>query len=189
MPPINTPTEIDKISYDAPLSFTEPSNTWTEAKGGRKNNRTDKLVYGRDVPVVDLTDRWILISGANSGIGREAAITFASWGANLVLACREPGSKSKEPHPSVVVEECRSAAKANGKVSEIEWWIVDMTDLKSVEALGERWLNTQRPLDVLCNNAGVGSSPGGDGGREGVALTKDGFEFIHQVCRLTSYMQ
>ena len=143
--------------------------------GGRPNNRTETLTE-KDVPPIDLTDKWVLISGANNGIGKEAAITFASWGANLILACREPASH--EGHPIDAVEQCKAAAKANRHISDIEWWKLDCADLASVEALAKRWLDTGRPLDILCNNAGVGSSPGGE---NTVFKTKDGFEFIHQV--------
>jgi NAD(P)-dependent dehydrogenase (short-subunit alcohol dehydrogenase family) len=54
---------------------------------------------------------------------------------------------------------------------------VDYSKLKSVEGLATRWLDTGRPLDILCNNAGIGTSPGGSA----VFKTEDGFEIIHQV--------
>ena len=54
-----------------------------------------------------------------------------------------------------------------------------MADLASVETFAKRWNDTGRPLDILCNNAGMGSSPGGKAGK--VFKTKDGFEIIHQV--------
>ena len=171
----DTPQEIDEIPYDAPLSFTPPSKAWTDAMGGKPNNRTDTLTE-KEVPPVDLTGKWVIISGANNGIGREAAITFASWGANLILACRDP--TPQEGHPMDAVEQCKDAAKAHGHAISVEWWKLDCTDLSSVEALAKRWLDTGRPLDILCNNAGVGSSPGG---QKEVFKTKDGFEFIHQV--------
>lgn len=169
------PGEVDKVPYDAPLSFAPPAKAWTDAMGGKPNNRTD-ILTDKDVPSVDLTGKWVLISGANNGIGKEAAITFASWGANLILACRDPAPH--EGHPMDAVDQCEAAAKANGHVSDVEWWKLDCADLASVEALATRWLDTGRPLDILCNNAGIGSSPGG--GRE-VFKTKDGFEIIHQI--------
>lgn len=169
------PGEIDKIPYDAPLSFDLPAKEWTEAKGGRPNNRTETLTEA-DVPPVDLTGKWILISGANNGIGKEAALTFASWGANLILACKDP--RATEGHPLEAVDGCKARAKANGHASTIEWWKYDAADLASVEALAQRWLDTGRPLDILCNNAGVASTPAGN---NTVFKTKDGFEFIFQV--------
>ena len=103
---------------------------------------------------------------------------MASWGANLVLACRKPPQQRQEPHPKDVVDECLVRARTEGhKRSEIEWWEVDMADLESVANLGKRYCESGRPLDLLMNNAGMGDSPAGDG----VFQTKDGFEIVHQV--------
>jgi NAD(P)-dependent dehydrogenase (short-subunit alcohol dehydrogenase family) len=124
------------------------------------------------LPDVDLSGKWVLISGSNNGIGRHAAIQFAAWGANVILAARDP--PETETHPTKTVEECKEAARKKGhEKSTIEWWKVDYSKLKSVEALATRWLDTGRPLDILCNNAGIGHSP--------VFKTEDGFETIHQV--------
>jgi NAD(P)-dependent dehydrogenase (short-subunit alcohol dehydrogenase family) len=126
---------------------------------------------------VDLSGKWVFISGSNSGIGRRAVLQFASWGANIALACREP--PSHELHPSKVVEECQQAAKNAGHVnSTIEWWEVDYGKLSSVEEVTKRWLDTGRPIDLLCNNAALGNLPAG--GTKFV-LTEDGYEVLHQV--------
>jgi len=162
--------DLNTIPYDAPLSFEPPTSTWV-GQQTKKGNKGTWLT----IPDTELQDKWIVISGSNNGIGREASLRFASWGANLILACRDP--PPREIHPSVVVEECQAKAKEAGYVSEIEWWDLDMANLASVEAFAERWLKTGRPLDILCNNAGMGSSPAGSA----TFLTKDGFEIIHQV--------
>jgi NAD(P)-dependent dehydrogenase (short-subunit alcohol dehydrogenase family) len=102
---------------------------------------------------VDLTGKWIVISGSNNGIGREAALQFAAWGGNLILACRDP--PPRETHPTKVVEECKEKAKEAGHTdTTIEWWELDCAKLGSVEAFAKRWLDTGRALDILCNNAG-----------------------------------
>ncbi|KAH8697490.1 hypothetical protein BGW36DRAFT_168637 [Talaromyces proteolyticus] len=125
------------------------------------------------VPGTDLTGKWIIISGSNSGIGLEAAKSFATWGANLILACREPASW--ELHPTAAVQECKFLADAHGHSrSVIEWWEIDMADLASVEAFCRRWLDSGRGLDVLCNNAGVVST-------SKTHMTRDGFQLVHQV--------
>ena len=163
--------DINTIPYDAPLSIAEPPSSWTMAQNRKGAERTHIVL-----PDVDLTGKWVLISGANNGIGRDAAIQFAAWGANIILACRDP--PPKEYHPEDVVKECKAAAtEKSHEKSTIEWWELDCTRLDSVERLAARWLETGRPLDILCNNAGIGSSP--TGGK--VFLTKDGFEIIHQV--------
>jgi NAD(P)-dependent dehydrogenase (short-subunit alcohol dehydrogenase family) len=163
--------DINTIPYDAPLSIAEPPSSWVAAQN-RKGAEGNHIV----LPDADLTGKWVLISGSNNGIGRDAAIQFAAWGANIILACRDP--PAKEHHPEEVVKECKAAAleKAHEK-STIEWWELDCTKLSSVEKLAARWLETGRPLDILANNAGIGSSPSSGA----VYLTEDGFEIIHQV--------
>lgn len=80
-----------------------------------------------EVPPADLRDKWVLITGANYGIGREAAIKFAKSGANLVLACRQP--PPHETLPEVVVQECTAAAREHGQHPLLEWWECDLADL------------------------------------------------------------
>ncbi|KAH7382027.1 hypothetical protein BKA64DRAFT_764344 [Cadophora sp. MPI-SDFR-AT-0126] len=128
------------------------------------------------IPDADLRGKWILITGGNSGIGRESALQFAKWGANIVLGCR-PDPPPREPRPDAVVEELKTTARASGhEHTTFEWWECDMSKFSSVEAFGKRWLETDRPLDILANNAGTG---GGNTGKP--VLTSDGFEMLHQV--------
>ncbi|CAG8905844.1 unnamed protein product [Penicillium egyptiacum] len=125
------------------------------------------------VPGANLTGKWIIISGSNNGVGFEAAKSFASWGANLILACREP--PAWELHPTAAVNECKELAAAHGHSSTIEWWQIDMADLSSVDAFCQRWLQCDRALDLLCNNAGIAEST------TQTHITKDGFQLVHQV--------
>lgn len=180
--------DLNAIPYDAPFSFELPDPKWVAAQT-RKGAKWTTVSVGP----ADLTDKWVIITGSNNGIGREAALQMAEWGANLILACREP--PPHETHPDKVADECKERAKKAGKVLQVEWWEIDMADLSSVESFAKRWLDTGRPLvsaldrvyrtvfnweqDILCNNAGMGSSPGGAAEN---FYTKDGFEIIHQVC-------
>ncbi len=164
--------DINTIPLDAPLSIPEPPVIWIIGQN-RKGMNSERLT----LPDVDLSGKWVLISGSNNGIGRHAATQFAAWGAHVILAARDP--PERETHPSKVVAECQGAAREKGHAeSTIEWWEVDYGDLESVERLATRWLETGRPLDILCNNAGIGNSPGG---LSAAFKTKDGFEIIHQV--------
>jgi NAD(P)-dependent dehydrogenase (short-subunit alcohol dehydrogenase family) len=165
-----TDKDINTIPLDAPLSFEEPSKEW-KAEQNRKGLTREVL----SVPDADLRGKWIIVVGANSGIGREATLQFAKWGANVILGCRNP--PPTEPHPDKVVEECKAAAQENGHVSEFEWWYTDYTKLETVEPFAKRWLDTGRALDILCNNAGVGGTPNG----APLYKTADGFEIHHQV--------
>jgi NAD(P)-dependent dehydrogenase (short-subunit alcohol dehydrogenase family) len=154
-------------------SNVSPPPYWWRAHQALKGTNPARLTEG-DVPRVELSGKWIIVTGANNGIGYEASKVFAEWGANLILACREP--PPREQHPTAVTEECQSLAKSAGYSSEIEWWKVDFADLSSVESFAKRWLDTGRALDVLCNNAGTGAHPTAKR-----VYTVDGYEFIHQV--------
>jgi hypothetical protein len=134
--------DLNTIPYDAPLSFTPPSRRWVldQSNKGRKSTTTS-------VAPADLTGKWVIITGSNNGIGREAALQMAEWGANLILGCRNP--PPHEQLPSAVVEECKERAKKAGKLIQVEWWEVDMADLGSVERFAQRWLDTGRALVCL----------------------------------------
>lgn len=146
-----------------------PWRLWQGARGLEGSEIT--------LPDVDLRGKWIVITGGNNGIGREAALRFASWGANIILGCRPPPPHEK--HPDVTVSDCTASARAAGHESSvIEWWHCDMTDFSTVEAFAKRWLATGRALDILCNNAGIGRTRSGK-----LTKTKDGFEIVHQVSK------
>ncbi|CAI7572382.1 unnamed protein product [Penicillium glandicola] len=138
------------------------------ARGANSTFLTDQVVPG-----ANLSGKWIIITGSNNGVGFEAAKSFASWGANLILACREP--PAWELHPTAAVNECKDIAAAQGHSSTIEWWQIDMADLSSVETFCQRWLQSDRVLDILCNNAGIAEST------RQTRITKDGFQLVHQV--------
>ncbi|KAJ5385955.1 Short-chain dehydrogenase/reductase SDR [Penicillium cosmopolitanum] len=120
-------------------------------QGIRGTNTT--FLTDKEVPGADLTGKWIIITGANNGIGFEAAKSFATWAAAKV---------------------CNEIAQAHGHSSTIEWWPLDMGDFETVEAFAQRWIATENPLDILCNNAGIAVAPLD-------AKTKDGFHPVHQI--------
>ncbi|KAJ5697959.1 hypothetical protein N7488_011643 [Penicillium malachiteum] len=127
-----------------------------------------------DVPQQDMRGKWVIITGANNGIGLETAKTLARWGANLILGCREP--PKWETSPDVAVEKCLDLAKSAGHSSIIEWWPINMTDMDSIDAFAQRWLDAGRALDILFNNAGMAPHSADE-----QLATKDGFQIVHQV--------
>lgn len=168
---------LPQSSMTRPADFTPPWTLW------RHWQNLKGAFYPKDVsiPPADLRGKSILITGANSGIGRETALLFASWGAtDIILACR-PNPPSHEPHPEAVVEECRAAALAaagDGHLNDttrIEWWECDMASLASVEALATRYIQTGKPLDMLINNAGLPEQ------KRRTPRTQDGFDLLQQV--------
>lgn len=97
----------------------------------------------------------VLITGANSGIGLEAAAMLARIGAAVVLACR---SQEKIDSAIRVIREKTADAVLDGLV-------LDLANLESVRTAAAQ---VNGPIDVLINNAGVMAIPR----RE----TVDGFE-------------
>lgn len=82
----------------------------------------------------------VLITGANSGIGRATAVRLAASGYRVFGAMRDPSKATK----------LLDLAARQG--CEVETLGLDVTDDASVRAAIER----VGPLDVLINNAGIG---------------------------------
>jgi retinol dehydrogenase-12 len=107
--------------------------------------------------VRDLDARTFLVTGANSGIGRETVRALAARGAKVFLACRSE-SKTRP-----VIDEIAAQTGNN----ELEFLSLDLGDLSSVQACADAFLATGEPLHVLINNAGLA-------GRRGITVS--GFE-------------
>ncbi|MFD7024895.1 SDR family oxidoreductase [Promicromonospora sukumoe] len=100
-------------------------------------------------PVPDQTGRTVVVTGANSGTGREAAKWFASAGARVVLAVRNPG---KGADALAEIREVSPDARAEVRV-------LDLADLASVRAFADALSRDLDRLDVLVNNAGISIPP------------------------------
>lgn len=103
----------------------------------------------------DLAGRTILITGANTGIGRVTAEQLARRGARMFLA----GRSADKTRP--VLDAIRAAGGA------AEYLALDLGDLASVARCAREFLARGEPLHVLINNAGLAGTRG---------VTKDGFE-------------
>ena len=116
---------------------------------------TDEVLDG-----VDLSGRWVLVTGASAGLGQETARALAAHGANVVLGVRdaEKGERAAEP--------IREAAKNGG--GEVELRTVDLASLASVRAFCDALTADHGRLDLLVANAGVMACAEG--------TTADGFE-------------
>ncbi len=107
--------------------------------------------------MTDLDGRTFLVTGANSGIGKETARGLAARGARVVIAGR-----SEERSRAAMKE----IADDTGN-SDLDYVALDLGDLASVRSAAETFLASGEPLHVLINNAGLAGSRG---------LTGSGFE-------------
>jgi NAD(P)-dependent dehydrogenase (short-subunit alcohol dehydrogenase family) len=101
-----------------------------------------------DLP--DLTGRNVIVTGANSGIGRAAARALAEAGARVVIAVRN-------------LDKGRAAAATMSGETEVRQ--LDLASLASVREFAADW---DGQIDLLINNAGVMVPP--------LTRTADGFE-------------
>ncbi|KAF9447064.1 NAD(P)-binding protein [Macrolepiota fuliginosa MF-IS2] len=121
---------------------------------------------------VNLKGKTVVVVGANTGLGFEAAQHFARMGAGrLVLACR-----SQEKGEAAV-----ERLKQETGYSKAELWLVDLADFASVRAFVDQALENLERLDILVLNAAA--APRTDGS---FISTKDGWETSLQVNNLSS---
>ncbi|KAA0074886.1 SDR family NAD(P)-dependent oxidoreductase [Mycolicibacterium sp. P9-64] len=109
-----------------------------------------------DVP--DQTGKTILITGANNGLGLQAATALAGAGARIILACRN----------QVTGQEALNRIRSVGRQAEHGLVALDLADLASVRAAAAEATTLAPTIDVLINNAGLMAIP--------FARTVDGFE-------------
>lgn len=109
-----------------------------------------------DIP--DQDGRVAVVTGANSGIGYEAAKALAHRGAHVILACRSP-ERGKQ-----AVERLRDE-RPRGEVSLRP---LDLADLDDVRRFADGVRADHPRLDLLIHNAGVMVPP--------FSRTKQGFE-------------
>ncbi len=109
--------------------------------------------------------RTVMVTGANTGIGRATALALAGQGWRVYVAAR-----------SAAQGEAAVTAIRAASGSRSVWFLpLDLADLASVRACADTFLGRAEPLHVLVNNAGVA-------GRRG--LTRQGFELTFGVNHL-----
>ena len=111
--------------------------------------------------IPNLANTTVIVTGANSGIGLEAARVFTAKGAHVVFAVRDE-KKGRD-----------AAATVTGST---EVRPLDLADLGLVREFAEEWTGD---IHLLINNAGVLVPPFGP--------TKDGFELQFGINHLRHF--
>jgi NAD(P)-dependent dehydrogenase (short-subunit alcohol dehydrogenase family) len=105
----------------------------------------------------ELKGQTFLVTGANSGIGKETARGLAGRGARVVVAGRSE-EKTRAAIDEIV---------ADTDNSNLDFIHLDLGDLASVRLAAKTFLASGEPLNVLVNNAGLAGARG---------MTPSGFE-------------
>ncbi|MCM3504320.1 SDR family oxidoreductase [Curtobacterium sp. ODYSSEY 48 V2] len=99
--------------------------------------------------IPDQTGRRIVVTGANSGTGKETAKRLAGAGASVVLAVRTTAKG----------EDAATEIRREHPGADLEVRELDLADLGSVRRFAAGIADDGRPLHVLVNNAGVMAPP------------------------------
>src|SRR5262245_38526557 len=117
-----------------------------------------------------MTGKQVLVTGANTGIGKWTAIGLAELGATVVIHSRS-GEKGRAAREEI--------QRRSGR-SDVELVLADFSSLAQVRRLAAEVLERVPRLDVLVNNAGliVGQR----------AESADGFELTFAVNHLAPFL-
>ena len=117
-----------------------------------------------------MKNKYVLITGANSGIGKAAAKSLAIQGANIIMVCRnkEKGEKAR-----------REIIDYAGH-DRIDLLTCDLASQKQIRQLAKQVLEKYERLDVLLNNAGLISNT--------KQLTEDGLEYTFAVNHIAYFL-
>lgn len=112
----------------------------------------------------------VIITGANSGIGKETAIDLARRGGKIYIACRDV--KRGQKALTEIKEESGS--------DSVHFLQLDLASMRSICEFSKSFHQLESRLDVLINNAGVMACP--------KSFTEDGFEMHMGVNHLGHFL-
>jgi NAD(P)-dependent dehydrogenase (short-subunit alcohol dehydrogenase family) len=87
----------------------------------------------------------VIVTGANCGIGYEAALDLAKRGAHVILACRDM-TKAQLAQEKIIAE---------SKNNQVDIEKLDCASFQSVREFADRFKAKYNRLDILINNAGL----------------------------------
>ena len=94
-----------------------------------------------------MTSRTVIVTGANTGVGFEAAVKYAELGAQKVILAVRTASKGEDA--------ARKIIDRTGRKGVVEVWQLDMMDYDSIKAFAKRAETQLERLDIAVLNAGV----------------------------------
>ena len=117
-----------------------------------------------------LDGKTVVITGGNTGIGKETAIDLAKRGAKVIIGCR-----NKEKSQAALADIKRESG------SDLVYLkMLDLASFSSIKAFADEIIRSETRLDILINNAGIMMCP--------FTKTKEGFESQFGVNHLGHFL-
>jgi len=108
--------------------------------------------------IESVKNKLIIVTGSNSGIGKEIAKSFVDYGAKVIIACRNE----------------QSALQAKEYIgANSEYIYLDLSDIDTIYQFVDKVQSRYGKVDILINNAGVLRPP--------LTRTKSGLELTFAV--------
>lgn len=102
--------------------------------------------------------RVAIVTGANTGIGKQTALALAQCGHTVIMAGRSE-QRCKEAADSIravlALHEQGPSKPLMAFEPDLRCMLLDLSDLHSVKAFAEAFLAMNLPLHLLVNNAGI----------------------------------
>ncbi|KAM0443753.1 hypothetical protein ACHAO4_010434 [Trichoderma viride] len=114
----------------------------------------------KDVP--DLQGKTIIVTGSNTGLGKEIAQIVYSRNAKVYMMARNEEKTNK------AIDSIKSAVPSSR--GELIFLKLDLSDIPSAKAAAEEFLRREQNLHLLFNNAGVGYPEKGSKSKQGYEL-------------------
>ena len=143
-------------------------STTSQQSAGKYGHRTSSDEVMNDFGS-KATGKYVIVTGANCGLGFETARSLAKHGAFVTIACR-----SKESGDDAV-----NKIQAETIDAHVSFAPLDLGSISSINAFTAAYKSSGKPLHFLINNAGVAACP--------KALTSDGLEMQFGVNHIGHY--
>ncbi|XP_041353528.1 retinol dehydrogenase 13-like [Gigantopelta aegis] len=127
--------------------------------GGKRYTGTERMA-----------GKTVIVTGANSGIGKETCLELARRGAKVIMACRNLES-CEQAKAEIVLETANHSIHCRR---------LELASLASIRAFAKYINANESHLEVLINNAGIMGCP--------KSLTEDGFEMQLGVNHLGHFL-
>src|SRR5437879_10851290 len=103
------------------------------------------MISGNVSDVTTMKDRVVMVTGANSGIGKAASLALAKMGATIVMVARN--AEKGETTRTEIMKESQN--------NSVDLFLADLSSLDSVRQLAAEFQKRYSKLHVLINNAGL----------------------------------